>query len=175
VHDRIVLELTRQPDLDFNQMRTAGCRRELEKPGPRTAPNRAIARLGQRIDGMHALPIVASESLESHLPAHRADIERKQTLVGTDEVPVAAGAQKGPDSGRTQTVVAAKRHGDLAIEPYQTFSGAEPYESEAVASNALQLVAWQAVGGRQGAHRQALRRQRRHGGEGDHARDDGRA
>src|SRR4029450_9553548 len=118
---------------------------KLEKPGRRPAPNRAIARLHQRIDRMRPLPIVASDVCESRAVTHGAGVECKETLIDTDEVTVAAGIQKGPDSGRTQTVVAAKRHGDLAIESYESFSGAEPDESAVVASNALQLVAGEAV------------------------------
>ena len=123
---------------------------------------------------MRALPIIAFDGPEPHGAGHDAGIECIETIIDTDEVTVAAGIQEGSDSGRPQAVVAAKCHGGLAIEPYQSFSGAEPDESAPVASNALQLVPRQAVGGREGAHRQALRGQRRRGGEGDHARDDRR-
>ena len=70
-------------------------------------------------------------------------------------------------------MVAAKRHGGLAVEPYQSFGGAEPDEPAPVASHTIQLVPRQAVGGREGAHRQALRGQRRRG-KGDHACNDRR-
>ncbi len=120
------------------------------------------------------MPTIAFDGPEPHGAGYDAGIEGKETGIGTHEVTVATGIQEGPDSWRTQAVVAAKRHGGLAIEPYQSFGGAEPDESAPVASNALQLVARQAVGGRKGAHRQALRGQRRGGGEGNQARDDRR-
>ena len=121
---------------------------------------------------MRPLPIVASDVCESRAATHDAGVECKETLIDTDEETVATGIQKGADSGRTQTVVAAKRHGDLAIESYESFSGAEPDESAVVASNALHLVTGEAVGGCEGAHRQPLRDERRHDGEGDHDGDD---
>ena len=170
-HDPIVVDLARHPDLHFDQVRPALSLGEMEKPIPRAAPDRAIARLRERIDPRRALPIIAFDGPEPHGAGDVAGIECKETGIGTDEVTVATGIQEGPDSGRTQAVVAAKRHGGLAIEPYQSFGGAEPDESAPVASNTIQLVPRQAVGGRKGAHRQALRGQRRRGGEGDHARD----
>jgi hypothetical protein len=100
----------------------------MEQPPPRPAPDRAIARLCEGIDATRALPIVARKSRESHATPHGAGVEGKETVIGADEVPVAAGIQEGPDSGRIQAVVAAKGHGGLAIEPYQSFSGAEPDE-----------------------------------------------
>jgi hypothetical protein len=123
---------------------------------------------------MHALPIISFDGSEPHGACHDAGIECIETIIDADEVTVAAGIQEGSDSGRPEAVVAAKCHGGVAIEPYQSFSGAEPDESAPVASNALQLVARQAVGGCQGAHRQALRGQRRRGDKSDHARDDRR-
>src|SRR5262245_39292317 len=129
----------------------------MEQPPPRPAPDRAIARLRQRIDPGRAPPIIELECRESHRAGHEAGIEHKETAIGTDEVPIAAGIQEGPDSGRTQAVVTAKGHGHLAVEPDQSVGSAEPDESAPVASNALQLVAWQAVGGRENAYRQAFR------------------
>jgi hypothetical protein len=175
VHDPIVLEVTRQPDVHLDQMRTVAGLGDMEKPRPRRTPNRAVARLRERIDRMGALPIIASDACESRAVTHGDCVECKKTLIDTDEVTVAAGLEKGPDSGRTQTVVAAKRHGDLAIEPYEPLSGAEPYESALIALNALQLVARQAVCGREGADRQPFREQQRHGAQGHRARNDRRA
>jgi hypothetical protein len=60
------------------------------------------------------------------------------------------------------------------VGPDQSPCGAEPDEPPLVAANALQLVARQAVGGRQGANRQALGGQRRGDGNCDHCRDDRR-
>jgi hypothetical protein len=124
---------------------------------------------------MCALPIIASDGREAHSAVHRAGIECIETFIDTDEVTVAAGIQESSDSGSRQTVVAAKGDGDLAIESDQSFSGAEPDESAAVGSNALQLVAWQAVGGREGADRQALGGHLQYGGENDRACDERRA
>jgi hypothetical protein len=124
---------------------------------------------------MRALPIIAFDGPEPHGAGHDAGIECIETIIDTDEVTVAAGIQERPDSRCAQAVVAAKCHGGLAIEPYQSFGGAEPDESAPVASNALELVARQAVGGREDPHRQALRGQRRARGQGDYARDDRRS
>ena len=66
----------------------------MEKPIPSAAPDRAIARLRERIDPRRALPTIAFDGPEPHGAACDAGIEGKETGIGTHEVTVATGIEE---------------------------------------------------------------------------------